>query len=236
MFHLIIRGRNCAKYINRCLDSCLAQTDENWKASIVLDPCKDKTPHKLARYFKEYPGKFNITMHHEPMGLSYNYRYAIGAANPKPEDILGMLDADDYLAKHAVEIVKKHYAKTGCLLTYGSFAFASNRKKSRICKPYPKGVKVRKHTWAATHFKTMKFKLYDQIPMDYFTHKGKWIPAASDVALMIPAMELAGLKRCRHIKKVLYYYTENNPSKVKRGKQRKWARIVKGKKALKKVF
>jgi len=39
--------------------------------------------------------------------------------------------------------------------------------------------------------------------------KGDWLEAASDLALMMPLMELAGLDRCKYIRKPIYEWRDN---------------------------
>ena len=48
LFVVINCGR-CAPYIGRCLDSLLAQTCENWRAVVTVDPCGDETHDEAIR-------------------------------------------------------------------------------------------------------------------------------------------------------------------------------------------
>ena len=41
MYFILIRGRNCEKYLKTCLKSLQAQTYQNWRAMVVLDAPED---------------------------------------------------------------------------------------------------------------------------------------------------------------------------------------------------
>jgi len=198
-----------------------------------LDAPEDGS-HEIAKKYES--DKVKVHLQKEHIGLAHNMVKVIELAGPEDEDVVVVCDADDYLFPNALTELNGAYRDGDVLATYGSFMLECYMKKSRICKPYPKGADVRKYKWRATHLKSFKYKVFKEIPKEYFQHKGLWIPAASDVALMIPLMEIAGLEHCKHLRKVLYFYNNSNKYSVNRGKQRKYERIVRAKKSLKKLF
>lgn len=202
-------------------------------ATVSLDAPTDNS-YEIAKKYES--DKVKIFLQKEHLGLTRNMVKVIELAKPEDEDVTVVCDADDYLFPNALDELNRAYRDRDVLVTYGSFMLKCYKKKSRICRPYPKGANVRKYKWRATHLKSFKYKVFKQIPKEYFQHKGEWIPAASDVALMIPLMERAGLNRCKHIRKVLYFYNNSNKYSVNRGTQKKWERVVRAKKPLKKLF
>lgn len=233
----MIRGRNCAKYIDRCVGSLYKQTYPNWRAMIVLDAPTDDS-YKIASAFQ--PGKVYVHLNEKRKGLCYNMWHGMNLIEdnfyPTDEDVICILDADDYLDPRALEIINKHYERKGCLATYGSYIKLSKGRKTKISKPYPQGVKVRRSKWHASHFKTFKYKVWKHFPKDYLMHKGEWGEAASDVGLMFTIIELAGLKNVRHISKPIYFWRDNTPFKTNLKKQNKWTKIFRNKKILEAVF
>jgi glycosyltransferase involved in cell wall biosynthesis len=175
-------------------------------------------------------------MNAEDMGVAHNIYHGALLTEAEDEDVIGYLDADDRLAPNALEEIDKEAYSQGYLVSYGSFKKKSTGKRCRACVPYPKGVNVRKHKYLAMHFRTMKYKVFKKIPKDYFMYKGKWLEAASDVALMMGAMQIAGLKNCKFIKKKIYFYRDNYSGTMNRKTQYRCEKKVRRKKPLRKVF
>lgn len=239
MIYVVIRGRNCAKYLRKCLTSLFEQTYTEWRAMIVLDAPEDNSV-AVARKFCDEDRRLHMYVNETHKGLGQNMWFAIkwtyAILRLVPEDILAILDADDILHEKALGKVAKTYAKhPDCLITYGSYIKVSKGRKTRISREYPKDAKVRKYQWHASHLKTFKAKLVPYIEQDWFIHKEKWIPCASDVALMLPLMELVGLKRCRHISKGIYFWRDTAKDRKSREKQIKWEKIIRAKPCLREL-
>ena len=126
------------------------------------------------------------------------------------DDIVAVYDADDMLLKGAIHEVVHAYAKYGCLATYGSYIKASVGRKTRISQPYDSSANVRKDRWRGSHLKTFRGKLLKHLSEDLFQHEGRYLDAASDLALMIPVLELAGLDRVHHISEPIYHWRDNS--------------------------
>lgn len=75
----------------------------------------------------------------------------------------------------------------------------------------------------------MKWKLLKHLTQKALMHKGEFMPCASDVALMLPLMEMAGLERCRHIHKLIYLWRDSTSHKTNRKQQIKYEKIVRKK-------
>jgi glycosyltransferase involved in cell wall biosynthesis len=232
MFIVVIRGWNCAKYLPRCVQSLEEQTNQDWRAHIVIDKSQDNSAD-MALKLKN--GRYAVTTNLVRQGVGYNLYHGIKAVDLMPEDIVCVLDADDYLYNYALEVVAHTYKTKDCLATYGSFELASSGEKSSICKPYSRNAEPRRAKWHASHLKTFKAKIFPHIPMDYFQYKGQFVAHASDLALMMSVMEVAGMKRCQHISKVLYHYRNQTPYTQDRDMQRKYDKIIRDKAPLRRV-
>ena len=172
-----------------------------------------------------------MTVNKKRLGLSKNMYVGISktatAFRPKNEDVFCILDADDWLSKDALETVAAVYKKhPETLVTYGSYIKESIGRKTKISRPYPKLATVRRYPWRASHLKTMRWKVLKNISKTWFVYKNEWLPAASDVALMLPILELAGLHRCRHISKAIYHWRDNTEFKTNRKLQKKCEKII----------
>jgi len=236
MYYILIRGRNCEAFIDRCVSSLYSQTLNNWRAMIVLDQPKDGSVKKAMAYKGI---KIYVHENETRKGLCQNMWFGVNLIKeqfyPRPEDVICILDADDYLDPKALNIINKHYERKGCLATYGSYIKLSKGRKTKISAPYPNGVKVRASKWHGSHFKTFKFKLWEIVPQSYFQHDGKWGEAASDLALMFSILELAGLARSNHISKPIYYWRDDTKFKTKPEDQKHWEKIFRNKKPLEQI-
>jgi glycosyltransferase involved in cell wall biosynthesis len=237
-FHVLIRAYNAERYIEKCLRSLTNQTIEDWDALVVLDAPTDKTYLKVEPYIGE---KVRCVVNRRRMGCSYNMYHGIrqlcegfadGCDYFNKEDVVVILDGDDWLPKKALKIVQRAYEKNpGAMITYGSYSRASDGKKTRTSKPYPKGSNVRSAKWRASHLKTFKWGLVTRIKPTWFKDtRGNWLPAASDLGLMIPLIRTVGLSKCVHIARVTYRYRDNAKGNCDRKLQRRCERIVRSRK------
>lgn len=231
-FIVVIRGRNCEKYVQKCLDSLIKQTYPHWRAMVVLDEPTDNSV-KIVREYVDRRDRILMYVNTKRLGLCHNMYFAIRWSNcilrPTENTVMAILDADDRLSKAALARVAKVYEKhPETLITHGSYVKLSKNRKTKISKPYPKSGNVRKLPWRASHLKTVKWSVLKHIKEDWFKHKDKWLPAASDLALMFPCIELAGLKRVRHIPQPIYYYRDNK-TKAMVKIQRRCEKILRGK-------
>lgn len=233
MYKILIRGYKCAPYIDKCMHSILRQKVTDWEVLILLDTATEEDKKAAEAYVCD---KVMVSINPERMGVAYNIYNGIHMMCPEDEDVIVIVDADDWLRDDALKVVDKAYRKKKCLATYGSFNFSVKLTKSRICKQYPQAVKVRSYKWHGTHLKTFKFKVFKHVPEDYFKWKKEWLIAASDLALMFPVMELAGNSNCYHIKEPIYYYRTTYEHSVRRETQKRAEKRVRSMKPLKRLF
>jgi len=234
MICLVIRGRNCANYIADSLKSALKQ-NVDFRAFVVLDAPKDGAQKYVIK-----DDRIKTHVHAERKGLCFNMWFGINRAidvwNLKDEDVIGILDADDKLLRGAFKIVNKRYNNNpNLLLTYGSFIKKTKGRKTKTSKAYPANANVRQWPWRGSHFKTFKVKLFKHLKEDAFKHKGEWLNAASDLALMFPLMELAGLDRCKHISKPIYEWRDSYADSSNSKWQKQCVKIIRSKPKMKRI-
>lgn len=236
MFKVIIRGRNCRKYLSKCVESLARQTVTDWSAVLILDAPTDGTEKVAPIILEEYgvSEKIEVIVRQERLGLCANMWDGLCECDDlEPDDIVCVLDADDYLSRKALRVVQRAYEKNpSALLTYGSYKKMSKNGKTRTSRPYKKGCDVRSAKWHGSHFKTFKWKLAKQLSNDCFLHNGKYMDAASDVALMLPLMEMAGLDRCVHIKRMIYVWRDSTPHKTDREAQMRCEKTIRAKRKM----
>ena len=97
---VIIPAYNAEKYITECLDSVLNQSYRQLEIVVVNDGSSDGTKEILDRYSGEY--SFVKVIHTENRGVSCARNTGLDAA---AGDCVMFLDADDFLALNAIEIL-----------------------------------------------------------------------------------------------------------------------------------
>jgi len=151
------------------------------------------------------------------MYLVENTFHTIYSLNLEPEDVLILIDADDFLLdENALKIISNEYeSDTDLLLTYGSYVNFSNNKRGKFNGEYLNGDNFRASPWRASHLKTFKVKLWKCLPFSALQHaSGEWYKCCADRLIMIPLMEMAGYDRIKHIDWLLYCYDDTNPEGV----------------------
>lgn len=209
-FVFIIAFRNVKDYIEDCVNSLLSQYYENWIAIFCDDASDDGTIDLIPddeRFIKRI-NKKSIT------GLP-NVHNGISESKLKSEDIVAFLDGDDYLSRQdSIDIVNELYNKKKCLLTYGQFICYGGHYNGSIgiCKKYMRGSYNVRSEFLASHLKTFKYKVYEElIKQDpnlncYKDKKGNFYTMAADVAIMTPLLEICGFDNIQFNPIPIYAY------------------------------
>jgi glycosyltransferase involved in cell wall biosynthesis len=217
--------------------SLARQKYQKWDVTLIFDAPKDNSIHIAGQAIHDLGIGEHVTLIVRPTrcGLAYNMYHGIQEVEGGPNDILAIVDADDTIKKSAFSRVMKKYSNPDVWVTHGSYIKKSKGRRTRISRPYPKTADVRKHPWRASHLKTMRLHLAKSIPAHSFQHDGKWLEAASDVALMIPAIEMAGMDRVRFVRREIYIWRDNTRWKTNRESQITCEKIIRNKKRMKRI-
>ena len=235
-YHFLVRGRNCQKYLKQCLMSILEQPAEVVVHLSLDDPQDDSL--ELAAFFHNKSKNLFININEKRLGLCGNMWYGLNLINQSadPEDVVCIVDADDYLHPRALKHVEREYKYSRTLVTHGSYIKLSKGRRTRVSKPYGSWENIRKSPWRASHLKTFKAKLIGSLNKEMFMHNGEYLEAASDLALMFPLCELAGWDRVKFIKKAIYNWRDNTPYKTKVKSQIKCEDILRNKESVERYF
>jgi glycosyltransferase involved in cell wall biosynthesis len=211
MFKIIICGMNIEKYIERCIKSIQEQVNSDWEAIIMLDPSTDKSIDLISNINDK---KINYNFNRErnyPLKNIYN---GIELLEPHDEDVIVIVDADDYLAhENVLDRINTEYKKENILLTYGSYLQTDDSGFTGPNSGYQEGDDFRKAPWKATHLRTYKYKLWKSIPREYLidVRTNDFFKTTGDMASMLPMCEIAGINRIKYIPDILYMYNIDNP-------------------------
>jgi glycosyltransferase involved in cell wall biosynthesis len=105
-FSIVITTYNRARIVRRCIDSCLAQTFEDFEIVVVDDGSSDGTPAALEERYDD--PRLRLVVHETNRGINPS-RYT-GAANARGKWVV-VLDSDDELLPEALARLRELIAE-----------------------------------------------------------------------------------------------------------------------------
>lgn len=216
-------------------EMCLVAIDEICDINVIAKMEMERANVKCIGDIKRCYAAANIA---EAIGYLYLFNYKL-----KDEDIICLIDGDDWLCNsRALEIVLNTH-KAGAWLTYGSY-ITSTEQRTVIPKKLHRGAyrnheNYRRVPWRASHLKTFRFGLYRKLKEDWWKGPdGEALKVCSDLALMFPMLEMAGKEHIQYINKRLYVYNDENPEndhKVRGAEQKDVEMWLRSQKPYKKI-
>lgn len=216
-FKIIVAGYNCFDMIQNCVDSIANQTYTNYDVCLVDDASTDGRQAPLVASLAAEHGWKHLQREVNAGALRSQHE-GITLLDPQDGDVIVWVDMDDALAnKYALTILDSYY-DSNPLMTYGNYQPVPYVDTCPTPSRYPVQCEVDNDYRSMTrwgiqynHLRTVTWDLYKHLTFERdFSHKGDWMNLASDAAVMIPCLEMAG-GRYKFIEEVLYSYTSDNP-------------------------
>ena len=212
MLRIITNCGPCEPFVATCIESLRAQTVGDWEAFVTVDPCGDRT-YEAALEAARGDRRIHVHRNDERLYAMVNLIAGIERSNAAPDDILVVVDGDDWLySEHSLQIIADKYERDDCWLTYGSWI--SNHPNDPGRWPaYNEGeTNFRGTYWRATAIRTFKKWLWDLIDeADFRDDDGRYFRVTEDLAVMFPMLEMSTTAKARHIADVLLMYNRTNP-------------------------
>jgi glycosyltransferase involved in cell wall biosynthesis len=215
-FAIIIPSYNNERYIERNLRSIFSQNYDNYRVIYIDDNSRDATLEKAQSLLAELDPKGRSTLIHNPVNLGALANIYNAVHSCHDHEIIFLVDGDDHLAHdNVLNTLNKAYANPGIWMTYGNYLdYPSYEENPHITKPYKDRV-VEKGTfrsvpWSAIPPRTFYASLFKEIKLSDLFYRGSFYTMASDVAFMIPLMEMAA-PHIGYIDETLYLYNRENP-------------------------
>tara|TARA_R110000851_G_scaffold333049_1_gene510884 strand:+ start:1057 stop:1800 length:744 start_codon:yes stop_codon:yes gene_type:complete len=214
-FKVVAPVYNAEKWIHLCIRSLRMQSYQNFECYVVDDFSTDNTRSVIEKEIKDL-NNFHLLIPETkgyPLG---SLNFALDSANISDEDIVVIVDGDDWLySERSLEIIKNTYENTGCYLTYGSYVEYPSKKRGKFAKKIPQHIienkLYRQSEWMTSHMRTFKYKLWNNIDkQDIKDEDGAFYKRAGDLPATFCMLELAG-ERISFIEDILYVYNRSNP-------------------------
>jgi glycosyltransferase involved in cell wall biosynthesis len=204
-FVVIVTTYNGEKYIDRCLASIVNQDYDNFEVVVIDDCSTDKTWNRMLRY----PVKRIRNIKRQGSALA---NIVSGVKHAKRDDIIVIVDGDDYLSDDSVLSYLDTIYSKDVWMTYGQYTPESRLYKN-FCKPIdPIGYR-KSGKWVTTHLKTFRKWLWTKIDDEDLRINGEYSVGAGDRAFMYPMIEMSG-NHIRYVEKVLYIYNDYNETNL----------------------
>jgi glycosyltransferase involved in cell wall biosynthesis len=211
---IVVPFRNAGEYLSKNLKSLLEQDYTNFKIIYADDGSNDDANQILPLN----DSRIELIKNDYSIGSAANVNQVI-MNHCDPEDIVLLVDGDDWLATTDVLSEVNHfYNQQECWVMYSQFEYADGTQG--FCQPFPspRDILTQRARWKTSHLKTFKAGLYqaiEQIDPEFECMKdddGNWLKSATDAALMFPLIEMAGFDKVRYNDTVLYIYNHENPN------------------------
>jgi len=215
-FKIIVPFYNVEKWILYNIRSIKAQSYEDYECIFVCDQGTDETADIIIKEI-EGDSRFKFYINEERTGALGSTNYGINKANPEDENIIVVLDGDDWFADgNVLEYLNEVYSTEKCWMTYGSYVEYPAKVRGKFNKKVPDRIidnqLYRQTEWMTSHLRTCKYKLWKRIKKeDMQNSEGKFYPMCGDLPVVFPMLEMAG-KRAHYIDKILHVYNRTNPA------------------------
>jgi glycosyltransferase involved in cell wall biosynthesis len=206
--NVVVRSYNCADWLPKCLESIAAQ-DYPCRVCVVDDASDDPRQPEIISLYCDRHGWLKV-VNPENRGVTYSMVVGIRAMDLKDEDVIVLIDGDDWLCRNdALTVIARAYTDPNVLLTYGSYVNLHDGTRG-VCRRSPRRVtknrSYREHRWIYSAPRTFRYVLWRNIKdQDLRDENGEYYREASDQAAMFPMLEMSG-GRFKFIRKILYVY------------------------------
>lgn len=223
-FIIIVPSYNCHEYLEKCLKSIESSSYRNFKVCII-DDASDCHLHQNTCKFYSDVNNWSLIINKVNKKALYNIVNAIDIMKPNEEDIIIILDGDDYIFEKTLEILNHHYSDD-TMITFGTYVYDSDNVNFPhfglpIQFPMEKITfeNIRRIPWIFSHLRSFKYKLWKFVDLNDLKNKKEYYPVSWDLALMYPMIEM-GFNHLKFVEHPIYCYNvKNNNNDFKLNKE-----------------
>jgi len=214
-FSIVMVGYNSKEWINKAVESVLAQNYKNFEIVAVDAMTDDGTYEAL----QEYEHLDNFKLFRSPKRSFQVENTLFGVKHSKPNSIVVTLDFDDWLPDADTLTRLDEVYTEDVWMSYGTYCEYHGDDRYRVFEKgffhrYPDEIvesnDFRSYRWLASHLRTFRRELFLSIDdNDLRDTDGEYYSMAGDFAFMFPMLEMAG-DRFEYIPNVMYVYNRTN--------------------------
>ena len=212
----IIASYNNEKNVFRNITSIINQTYKKWRIIYVNDASTDNTDMVFKRIVKQYKieNKVKYIVNDKNMKQAYSKYHAYQMT--KDNEIICILDGDDWLATNDALMILNRYYNNGYKIVTSNYNIIENGKiNGSSIQYYNKNIIKNKDykyliNYGFCHLKTGYSILFKNIPEDNLKYNEKWLDCCTDVAEMFSIIDLCKADEIIQIPEILYNYNKDN--------------------------
>jgi glycosyltransferase involved in cell wall biosynthesis len=215
-FKIVVPSFNSVDYIAKTLSSIEAQSYKNYQVCVIDDGSTMKQQKDIILSFCKRNG-WTAQFHDKNYGALYGLVHALRNFHCQDDDVVVVLDGDDWLAHDKVlERLHEEYARQDVLMTWGQCErFPPGNPPMKYAQPIPDMVidqkLYRDIPFVFWHPCTFKYVLWRHIKdEDLRDTDGSYFRYYKDKATIYPMLEMAG-PRIKFIPDTLVIYNLENP-------------------------
>jgi glycosyltransferase involved in cell wall biosynthesis len=212
---VIIPSYNSVKWIKKTLHSVCCQTYSHYEVCVIDDASQQRGQREIIEdYAKRYG--WHAILRDKNQGALANIIEGIKALKPQDEDVILLLDGDDWLYHRSVfKKIAHAYQESAVQMTYGQFV-TYPRWQIGLQQPFTEEFlrkKIfREGPWVFSHLRTFKYKLWHHVQdQDLRDSTGQYYKTAWDLAMIYPMLEMTGGTGVKFMQEILYVYNMDNP-------------------------
>lgn len=202
--HILVPFFNAEQFLAICLDSIVFQSYSNYICYLWDDGSTDQSQSICNHYINLYSDIFKYYHSATNLGPAASKYHGLKAiqANSSPNDIVLIVDGDDYLIDvNTFQIINDTYLRTKCWFTYGGCVGKWCDQGDDLPNDH-----FRNEKWRYTHPRSLKASLIPYLTEEEFKINGTWLLKGTDRPLIFSCLELAGHNRVQFINSPLYNY------------------------------
>lgn len=218
--HVIIPSYNCAEWIGRALASVVDQDYPDVAVLVIDDASTDPRQRPIIEAYCDGHENWSYQFNSRNMRAGYNLFHGIQAMKPEPEDVVFILDGDDFLPHGRVlSRIAEVYEDPDAWFVYGCYEPWPHNTGQVQSRPYPAewladapNGRLRREENLANHPLSARAFLFAELTADEMADRqGRWFRAGYDRCMFIPMMEMASQGHIRFVDEILYCYNAVNP-------------------------
>ncbi len=205
-FTIFVSARNCAPFVEPCLQSLRVQTCQDFRILFVDDASEDDTASCAETFLRaHFAGRHRIVRNAERLGKCAN---AFLNIPDTPSECVAILDGDDHLVNDDILAVFKASYGYGYDAVWSNYRCSDGRQGH--CGPLNPLAQPRRQGWRTSHFFSFRQELFCNVPEAYFLDEaGNWLMSACDQAIALPVLDQT--RRYHFVPEMAYFYRTDNP-------------------------